>query len=1301
MTNKLRLRTYLSSPIPDHKGIRAFALLFALLRGAIGLAATWSPLANSAPSSTGTMLLLTDGTVMIQAGDSQNWLRLTPDSSGSYINGIWTANPINPMSTPRLNFASAVLPNGKVWLMGGEYVGPGLPLGWSGTGELYDPLTNTWSAIAPYPSEPSCPEITEFGGNLTRDSSVITGLLSTAQLRSGWFVIGAGIPAGATIISVDSANQLRISANATATGGSALTFRVPTTGRTTSNSDIVAGLESTNGLIAGFGVSGPGIPAYTTVTSIDSSSQIHISSNATTTSTSPVALTVSVRITPVSCFGDNPAIMLPGGKILAGSIFFATTQLYDIASNTWSPSGDKIYDQSNEEGWAMLSDGTVVVYDLYSTIANDVGHAEKYNPISRTWSSITPGESSATGAIPVLSNSEIGYEMGPLLRLQDGRIFVIGANGHTAFYEPSSNIWSVGPDISGIINGSPFLFAADDTPAAILPNGHVILAADAGLGLTSSGNTTAGSNVVTGIPSTAQFSVGWQVAGTGLSGSITSVDSSSQVHISQNAISTNAGTSIKFGGVFSNPTQLFDFDPVARTIVPLSPPPPDPRLAAIPAYATRMLMLPNGQLLFSDSSSQLWVYTPDGAAPIGLRPSVTQVVANSDGSFTLTGTQINGQSVGAAYSDGAEMDENYPIIRLVNGAGTTYYARTTNWSYVGVAGGVTPQTVNFRLSPSVPSGAYSLIVSGAGISSAPFAFSFGSALSADSVTPSSGSSASGTFVFVFSDTQSASNLTAMAMLFGSSTAAQDTCYIVYDRNAGSLALLWDSGVGSDARPIGSSSVLQNSQCSVGAANSQISGTSLSITVNVTFKSVFAGIKNVYLFGAEAKLQTGWIKRGTWTVTSSDPLPSADSVTPSAGSGASGTFVFTFSDTLSASNLTAMAMLFGSTTAAQNTCYIVYDRNAGSLALLWDSGVGSDARPIGSSSVLQNSQCSVGAASVQVSGNSQIITLNVTFKSGFIGSKNVYLFGAEAHIQTGWIKRGTFAVAGGGGPMVGAALPAAGSGSIQQFSFTFSDQGGASNLKGLAMLFASTLSASNACSIVYDRNANVLSLAYDNPSSGANSIAPGSNTVISNSQCLLSGANSTVIVSANSVVINVDLAFKSTWLGDKNIYGFASETGVNSGWITVGNWSVPGATPSADQVTPTSGSGNWPTFLITVSDAGGQANISGVAFLITNGSSTNQATSCYVIYDRAGSRVQLYNDSATAITASKTIGSSDNLQNSQCAIGYTSMDASGTSLTLTLGLLLKPAFSGPKTVYIKALEPSADSGWVSKSTWAVP
>src|SRR6202012_5564897 len=96
------------------------------------------------------------------------------------------------------------------------------------------------------------------------------------------------------------------------------------------------------------------------------------------------------------------------------------------------------------------------------------------------------------------------------------------------------------------------------------------------------------------------------------------------------------------------------------------------------AYPKRLLTLPTGQVLFSDASTQIWIYTPDGSASPQYKPVVNSIVYNGGGVFTLTGKQLNGQSAGAAYGDDDQMDTNYPIVRFVatDGSGNVFDART-------------------------------------------------------------------------------------------------------------------------------------------------------------------------------------------------------------------------------------------------------------------------------------------------------------------------------------------------------------------------------------------------------------------------------------------------------------------------------------------------------------------------------------------------------------------------------------------------------------------------------------------------
>jgi hypothetical protein len=92
-------------------------------------------------------LLLTDGTVLLQEGGCQDWWRLTPDNKGNYVNGTWTQLASLPSDYSPLYHSSAVLPDGRVIIMGGEYnfFNPV----WTALGAMYDPLANTWTSVAP------------------------------------------------------------------------------------------------------------------------------------------------------------------------------------------------------------------------------------------------------------------------------------------------------------------------------------------------------------------------------------------------------------------------------------------------------------------------------------------------------------------------------------------------------------------------------------------------------------------------------------------------------------------------------------------------------------------------------------------------------------------------------------------------------------------------------------------------------------------------------------------------------------------------------------------------------------------------------------------------------------------------------------------------------------------------------------------------------------------------------------------------------------------------------------------------
>jgi hypothetical protein len=107
----------------------------------------WQKLKNQPPFNTDTALLLTDGTVMMHQYNSNKWWQLTPSNTGSYITGTWTALGSMKSGYAPLYFASAVLPDGRVLVEGGEY--NNLDPIETNQGAIYDPVANSWTVVNP------------------------------------------------------------------------------------------------------------------------------------------------------------------------------------------------------------------------------------------------------------------------------------------------------------------------------------------------------------------------------------------------------------------------------------------------------------------------------------------------------------------------------------------------------------------------------------------------------------------------------------------------------------------------------------------------------------------------------------------------------------------------------------------------------------------------------------------------------------------------------------------------------------------------------------------------------------------------------------------------------------------------------------------------------------------------------------------------------------------------------------------------------------------------------------------------
>ncbi|MBV9533137.1 MAG: hypothetical protein JO283_19235 [Bradyrhizobium sp.] len=119
-------------------------------------ASRWTPLANQPtflPSGASTPMLLTDGTVLVQDTCATDWWKLTPDQYGSYANGTWTQVASLPSDYAPFSNASAVLPDGRLIIEGGEYncSVDSVNAVWSAQGAIYDPIRDVWTPVSPPP----------------------------------------------------------------------------------------------------------------------------------------------------------------------------------------------------------------------------------------------------------------------------------------------------------------------------------------------------------------------------------------------------------------------------------------------------------------------------------------------------------------------------------------------------------------------------------------------------------------------------------------------------------------------------------------------------------------------------------------------------------------------------------------------------------------------------------------------------------------------------------------------------------------------------------------------------------------------------------------------------------------------------------------------------------------------------------------------------------------------------------------------------------------------------------------------
>jgi hypothetical protein len=428
-------------------------------------------------------------------------------------------------------------------------------------------------------------------------------------------------------------------------------------------------------------------------------------------------------------------------------------------------------------------------------------------------------------------------------------------------------------------------------------------------------------------------------------------------------------------------------------------------------------------------------------------------------------------------------------------------------------------------------------------------FTVGSAMpSVVSLTPDAGAGSSRVFSAVFSDTSGGSAIGGELFLINSTLNGSSACWVQVGPNG--IYLYDDDSTPVVLGPIVAGGTYSNKQCTLNGSGSGVStsGNNLTLTLSITFKGAFSGLKNIYALANDVYgNSTGWQTVGSFTVQSA----MAVSVTPNAGSSSSQVFSAIFSDTTGGSAISGELFLINSTLNGSGACWVQVGPNG--IYLYDDDSTPVVLGPIMAGGTYSNKQCTLNGtgSGVSTSGNNLTLTLSITFKGAFSGLKNIYALANDVYgNSTGWQTVGTFTL-GSAMPSFVSLTPNAGSGSSQVFTAVFSDTAGGSAISGGSFLINSSLNGSSACWIQVGPSGIYL---YDDDSTPVvlGPIVAGG--TYSNKQCTLNGTGSAVSTSENNLTLTLSITFKGVFSGPKNIYALANDVyGNSTGWQTVGSF----------------------------------------------------------------------------------------------------------------------------------------------------
>lgn len=349
--------------------------------------------------------------------------------------------------------------------------------------------------------------------------------------------------------------------------------------------------------------------------------------------------------------------------------------IYDPVANKWTP-------VSPPMGWSEIGDASSVVLAVDKYMIGNCCFSSQaiLNESSLKWLMTGSGKNDV--------NSEEGWTL-----LPSGKVLTVDVQAapNSELYNPRTGSWSPAGTVP--VN---LIFGFEIGPQVLRPDGTVFVE--------GASQHTAIYNTRTG-----HWSAGpdYPVVG----GKPLGVTDGPATLLTNGSVLLAASP-----GLYKPPASMLVFDGAKFTIVG-----GPPNLPNDSSFNLRLLMLPTGQVLETDGSNDVEIYTPRVTPDSRIAPTISSVptTLTHGNTYTIAGTLFNGVSQANMYGDDAQMASNYPLVRIQNNtSGHVFYARTHNHSFMGVASTALVSTM-FDVPASIEGGASMLEVVANGIHSRP------------------------------------------------------------------------------------------------------------------------------------------------------------------------------------------------------------------------------------------------------------------------------------------------------------------------------------------------------------------------------------------------------------------------------------------------------------------------------------------------------------------------------------------------------------------------------------------------------